>query len=96
MSTQPTPDDISAVHIVVHWLLEHWHFTLFLIGSAAGSIVWWMRTVFASKENMEKCRVNMVDSYDEKMENYHNENREEHKELRHDVKSILSHLLGKD
>ena len=53
MSTQPTPDDISAVHIVVHWLLEHWHFTLFLIGSAAGSIVWWMRTVFVSKENME-------------------------------------------
>ena len=94
MSVQPTSDDISALHAIFHWLLEHWQFTLFLLGSACGGVVWWMNSVFASKVHMENCRLDMVDNYDKKMERYHKENREEHLELRTDVKSILSHLLN--
>ena len=88
--------EINALHITMHWLIEHWQFALFIIGSAAGGVVWWMRTVFASKKNMESCRIDLATSQDKKLDKFHRENKEEHKELRTDVKSILSHLLDKD
>ena len=93
MSVQPTSDDISALHAIFHWAIDHWQFSLFALGSAAGGVVYWMHTTFASKAHMENCRLDMVSSYDKKLERYHSENRAEHKELRTDIKSILNHLL---
>jgi len=42
---------------------------------------------------MEKCRLDVATSQDKKLDRFHKENKEEHKELRADVKSILAHLL---
>jgi len=96
MSTNPTPGEITSVHSVIHWLLDNWQFTLFLLGSALGAVVWWMHSVFVSKSHMEDCRITMVENTDKKLDRHYLENKEEHKELRHDVKSILAHLLNKD
>jgi hypothetical protein len=94
MST--TSSEISAVHTLIHWLLHHWQFALFAIGSAVGGVVWWLHVTFASKAHMELCRLDVAAAQDRKLELFHKENKEEHKELRQDVKSILAHLLDKD
>jgi hypothetical protein len=88
--------EINALHLTMHWLIEHWQFALFTIGSAIGGVVWWLHITFASKAHMEKCRLDVATSQDIKLDRFHKENKEEHKELRQDVKSILAHLLDKD
>ena len=88
--------EINALHHVLHWLINHWQFVLFAIGGVAGGIVWWLHITFASKAHMEQCRLDVATAQDRKLELFHKENKEEHKELRQDVKSILSHLLDKD
>ena len=82
--------------ITFHWVLEHWKFIVFILGSIIGGIVWWMRVTFASKAHMENCRVGMAESCDSKLDRYHSENKVELKELRTDINSILSHLLDRD
>ena len=96
MSVYPTSNEITTLHAVLHWAIEHWQFSLFLLGSAIGTIVWWLHITFASKELMEVCRLDMIENYDKKMERYHTENKEEHRVLRTDVKLILAHLLDKN
>jgi hypothetical protein len=88
--------EINALHHVLHWLINHWQFALFSFGSVVGGVIWWLRVTFASKTHMEKCRLGMAESTDKKLDKHYAENKEEHKELRHDVKSILAHLLDKD
>ena len=88
--------DVSTFHAFMHWALKYWQFSLLMLGSAAGAFVWWLHTTFATRAHMESCRVGLAETQDKKMDRYHRENKEEHKELRADVKSILSHLLDRD
>ena len=96
MPYQHHDPEINALHHILHWCIDNWQFVLFVLGGILGSITWALRSVFATKGHMNKCKSELSIDVDSKLSEMEDSNTREHGEIRADVRQILNHLLGKD
>ena len=81
--------DISWLHTGFHLMLDKWQITLFVTGALIGWVIWWLRSVFATKVIMEDCRKDMKDA----SLVYEDRNSEEHREIRKDMSRNHAEVL---
>ena len=76
--------EISWLHTGFHLMLDKWQITLAVMGGLIGWIMWWLHSVFATKETLIACRKDVAKT----MDKFKDSEVEAHDEIKADVQEI--------
>ena len=96
-------ETVSYTGQLIHWFVEHWQFSMLIIGGAFWGAVWSIKKVFPTHKVMRECENNMrVDlEKHEKSEivrfnAFKTENLIQHQSIESRLDRIIDHLINKN
>jgi hypothetical protein len=96
-------EELSTAHRLFHLSLEHWPYTLAVIGAGIGWVIWAAHQIFSTKDEVGICKSELILALERhesegiaRQDKSNTENAIQHNDIRRDINRLTDHLLERN